>query len=108
MFQDEIFKCEPQKTSRFYRSHFCCLRTLMKFTTPVDSELASLALQYLKGHMSHTYVLLASDFHGLWHRVMTISLLTEVKLQWAKNGQKWAVSTWMGDRLSLGPAVGCI
>ena len=32
---------------------------------------------------SHTYVLLSSDFHELWDRVMTISLLTEVKRQWA-------------------------
>ena len=32
--------------------------------------------------------------------VMTISLVTE--------GAMGYVSTWMGDRLSLGPAVGCI
>ena len=60
----------------------------MKFTTPVDSEFPSLALQQLEGHMSFwlfpiTYVLLALDFHELWHRVMTICLLTEVKRQWA-------------------------
>ena len=32
---------------------------------------------------SHTYVLLASDFHELWHRAMAICLLTEAKQQWA-------------------------
>ena len=30
---------------------------------------------------SHTYVLLTSNFQKLWHRVMTICLLTEVKRQ---------------------------
>ena len=30
---------------------FLCLQTLMKLTTPVDSEFGSLALQQLKGHM---------------------------------------------------------
>ena len=46
----------------------------------MDSEFPSLALLLA---FSNTYVLLASDFHELWHRVMTISLLTEVKQQWA-------------------------
>ena len=30
----------------------------------------------------HTYVLLALEFQKLWHRVMTICRLTEVKRQW--------------------------
>ena len=61
----------------------------MKLTTPVDSEFASLLLHAIakRTHVllafSHTYFLLTSDFHELWHRVMTISLLTEVKRQWA-------------------------
>ena len=32
---------------------------------------------------AHTYVLVASDFQELWHKVITICLLTEVKRQWA-------------------------
>ena len=44
---------------------------------------------------SHTYVLLASDFHELWHKVMTISLLTEVKQQWSMLLLGWVtVSVW--------------
>ena len=52
----------------------------MKLTTLVHSEVASLALQWLKGHMafSHIYVLLASHFCELWGSVMSICLLTEV------------------------------
>ena len=59
----------------------------MKLTTPVDSEFASCSPTAKRTHVlwafSHAYVLLALDFHELWHRVMTVSLLTEVKQQWA-------------------------
>ena len=34
-------------------------------------------------HYFWTFVLFASDFHEWWHRVMTVSLLTVVKQQWA-------------------------
>ena len=47
---------------------------------------------------SHTYVLLASDFHELWHRVMTICLLTEVKRQWALLVLAW-VTVSVRDQL---------
>ena len=40
-------------------------------------------MTYVLLAFSHTYVLLALDFHELWHRVMTISLLSEIKRQWA-------------------------
>ena len=63
----------------------------MTLTTPAHSELPSLALQLLKGHN----VLLASDFQKLWHRVMTICLLTEVRRQWAMLVLGWVtVSVW--------------
>ena len=52
----------------------------------MHSEFPSLALIAKRAHVilffSHTYVL-ASHFQKLWHRVMTICLLTEVKRQWA-------------------------
>ena len=41
-----------------------------------------------------TFSFLSPDFHELWHSVMSICLITEVKRQWAE------VSPGMGDRLS--------
>ena len=47
-------------------------------------------------------IFLSPDFHELWCSMMSICLLTEVKLQWVY------VSTWMSDHLSSRPAVGCV
>ena len=47
---------------------------------------------------SHTYVLLASDSQELWHRVITICLLTEVKQQWAMLVLGW-VTVSVRDQL---------
>ena len=47
---------------------------------------------------SHAYVLLASDFYELWHRVMPICLLTEVKWQWAMLVLAW-VTISVGEQL---------
>ena len=48
----------------------------MTFTTPVHTEFTSLIGKrtHVHLHFSHAYVLLASDFHELWHRVMSVSL----------------------------------
>ena len=65
----------------------------MKLTTPVDSEFPSYCPIAKRTHVllafSHIYVLLASDFHELWHRMMTICLLTEVKRQRAMLVLAW-------------------
>ena len=48
----KIRLCGWVKVNHFTLVFSFCLRTLMKLTTPVDSEFPSLALQYLTGHMS--------------------------------------------------------
>ena len=59
----------------------------MTLTTSGPSEFSSCSPIAKGTHallaFSYTYVLLASDFQELWHRVMTICLLTKVKRQWA-------------------------
>ena len=41
------------------------------------------------------YIFLASDFQELWHSVMTICLLIEVKQQWAMLVLAWVtISVW--------------
>ena len=98
-----FFKREPRQSLCFYRSDrfFFCLQTLMTLTTPVHSEFLSCS-QTKRTHVllafSHTYVLLASDFQELGHRVMTICLLTEVKWQWAMLVLGW-VTVSVQDQL---------
>ena len=54
----------------------------MTFTTPVNSEFTSLAVQQLKGHMSLCIISIHMSLHFMsCGTVMTVSLLTEVKVE---------------------------
>ena len=56
----------------------------------------------VEARTSRDHYFLSPDFYELRLRVKNICLLTEAKQQWAM------FSTWMGDRLSSRPAVGCV
>ena len=82
MVYKSIFKREPLRASLWI-----CL------SCPPIAKRTHVLLAFF-----HTYVLLASDFHELWHRVRSISLLTEVKQQWAMLVLGW-VTVSVRDQL---------
>ena len=97
-----LFMYEPRKSLHFYRSPFLspdfdendntCGFCICLSCSPI-AERTRVLLAF-----SHIHVLLASDFHELWHRVMTICLLDEVKRQWAMLVLTW-VTVSVRDQL---------
>ena len=98
-----LFKREPRKSSHFCRSlvllspDFDKIDNTCGFSVCLSCSPIGKRTHVLLA-FSHTYILLASDFHELWHRVMTISLLTEVKWQWAMLVLGW-VTVSVQDQL---------
>ena len=79
----------PDHTAGFDEIDYTCGFQISLSCSPIAKR-AHILLAF-----SHTYVLLASDIHDLWHRVMTICLLTEVKQQWSMLILGWVtVSVW--------------
>ena len=51
-----------------------------------------LSASFSEGRTSRDHFFLSPDFHGLWHTVMGICLLTEVKRQWATLVLRWVTA----------------